>query len=38
MIVPAGATASAPSDLTGTTICVVTGSAGEAWLDGRSKA
>ena len=28
LIVPAGTTASAPSDLTGTTICVVTGSGG----------
>ena len=35
LIVPAGSTAAGPNDLSGTTICVVTGSAGEAWLDGR---
>jgi ABC-type amino acid transport substrate-binding protein len=35
LIVPAGSTAAGPSGLAGTTICVVTGSGGEAWLDGR---
>jgi polar amino acid transport system substrate-binding protein len=35
LIVPAGSTAAAPGDLSGLTICVVTGSGGEAWLDGR---
>jgi ABC-type amino acid transport substrate-binding protein len=35
LILPAGATASTPSDLDATTICVVIGSGGEAWLDGR---
>jgi ABC-type amino acid transport substrate-binding protein len=35
LIVPAGSTAAGPSDLAGSTICVVTGSGGEAWLDGR---
>lgn len=35
LIVPAGSTAGRPSDLSGLTICVVTGSGGEAWLDGR---
>jgi polar amino acid transport system substrate-binding protein len=35
LIVPAGSTAAAPGDLTGTTICVVSGSGGEAWLDGQ---
>jgi polar amino acid transport system substrate-binding protein len=34
-IVPAGSTAARPDDLAGSTICVVTGSGGEAWLDGR---
>jgi len=37
LIVPASTAASAPSDLTGITVCVVTGSGGEAWLDGRFK-
>jgi ABC-type amino acid transport substrate-binding protein len=35
LIVPTGSTAVATSDLAGTTMCVVTGSGGEAWLDGR---
>jgi polar amino acid transport system substrate-binding protein len=35
LIVPAGSTAAAPGDLSGSTICVVSGSGGEAWLDGR---
>jgi ABC-type amino acid transport substrate-binding protein len=35
LIVPAGSTATGPGDLSGSTICVVTGSGGEAWLDGR---
>lgn len=35
LIVPAGSTAAGPGDLSGATICVVTGSGGEAWLDGR---
>jgi len=35
LIVPAGSTAAGPGDLSGSTICVVTGSGGEAWLDGR---
>ena len=35
LVVPAGSTAAVPADLSGTTICVVTGSGGEAWLDGR---
>ena len=35
LIVPAGSTAAGPGDLSGTTICVVVGSGGEAWLDGR---
>lgn len=35
LIVPAGSAATGPSDLANTTICVVTGSGGEAWLDGR---
>jgi polar amino acid transport system substrate-binding protein len=35
LIVPAGSTAAIPDDLSGSTICVVTGSGGEAWLDGR---
>jgi polar amino acid transport system substrate-binding protein len=34
LIVPEGSVASEPGDLSGSTICVVTGSAGEAWLDG----
>jgi ABC-type amino acid transport substrate-binding protein len=34
LIVPAGSTAAGPGDLSGSTICVVTGSGGEAWLDG----
>lgn len=34
LIVPAGSTASRPSDLDGMSICVVRGSGGEAWLDG----
>jgi polar amino acid transport system substrate-binding protein len=35
LIVPAGSTAAGPGDLSGSTICVVTGSGGETWLDGR---
>lgn len=35
LIVPGGSTAAGPGDLSGSTICVVTGSGGEAWLDGR---
>jgi len=35
LIVPARSTAAGPDDLSGSTICVVTGSGGEAWLDGR---
>ena len=35
LIVPAGSAADGPGDLSGSTICVVTGSGGEAWLDGR---
>jgi polar amino acid transport system substrate-binding protein len=35
LIVPAGSTAAGPGDLSGSTICVVAGSGGEAWLDGR---
>jgi polar amino acid transport system substrate-binding protein len=35
LIVPEGSTAAGPGDLSGSTICVVTGSGGEAWLDGR---
>jgi polar amino acid transport system substrate-binding protein len=35
LVVPAGSTAAGPGDLSGSTICVVTGSGGEAWLDGR---
>jgi polar amino acid transport system substrate-binding protein len=35
LIVHAGSTAAEPGDLSGTSICVVAGSAGEAWLDGR---
>ncbi len=35
LIVSAGSTAAGLGDLSGSTICVVTGSAGEAWLDGR---
>lgn len=34
LIVPAGSTAAGPGDLSGSTICIVTGSGGEAWLDG----
>lgn len=34
LIVPEGSVASEPGDLSGSTICVVTGSSGEAWLDG----
>jgi polar amino acid transport system substrate-binding protein len=34
LIVPEGSAASEPGDLSGSTICVVTGSSGEAWLDG----
>ena len=37
LIVPQEATAAGPSDLVGATICVVTGSGGEAWLDGDFK-
>lgn len=36
LIVPAGSTAAGSGDLSGTTMCVVAGSVGEAWLDGRS--
>jgi polar amino acid transport system substrate-binding protein len=35
LIVLAGSAAVGPVDLSGSTICVVTGSGGEAWLDGR---
>jgi polar amino acid transport system substrate-binding protein len=35
LLVPAGSTAAGPADLSGTTICVVSGSGGEAWLDGQ---
>jgi ABC-type amino acid transport substrate-binding protein len=35
LLVRAGSTAAGPGDLSGSTICVVTGSGGEAWLDGR---
>jgi polar amino acid transport system substrate-binding protein len=35
LIVPAGSAAAGPGDLSGSTICVVTGSSGEIWLDGR---
>ena len=35
LIVAGGSTAAGPGDLSGATICVVAGSAGEAWLDGR---
>jgi polar amino acid transport system substrate-binding protein len=35
LVVPAGSTAAGPGDLSGSTICVVAGSGGEAWLDGR---
>ena len=35
LIVPGGSTAAGPGDLSGSTICVVTGSGGETWLDGR---
>ncbi|MEO6208304.1 MAG: transporter substrate-binding domain-containing protein [Candidatus Limnocylindrales bacterium] len=35
LIVPEGSVASGPGDLSGSTICVVTGSSGEAWLDGQ---
>jgi polar amino acid transport system substrate-binding protein len=35
LVVPAGSTAAGLGDLSGSTICVVTGSGGEAWLDGR---
>ncbi len=34
LIVPEGSVAAGPGDLSGTTICVVTASSGEAWLDG----
>jgi len=34
LMVPEGSAATMPGDLTGSTICVVTGSTGEAWLDG----
>jgi polar amino acid transport system substrate-binding protein len=37
MMVTTGSAVAASSDLTGTTICVVTGSDAEAWLDGRFK-
>lgn len=37
LMAAAGSTTVAPSDLDGTTICVVVGSGGEAWLDGRFK-
>jgi polar amino acid transport system substrate-binding protein len=35
LIVAAGSTAAGPSDLSGSTICVVSGSGGETWLDGQ---
>jgi polar amino acid transport system substrate-binding protein len=35
LIVPGGSTAVGPGDLSAATICVVAGSGGEAWLDGR---
>jgi len=35
LIAPAGSSAVAVGDLSGSTICVVTGSGGETWLDGR---
>lgn len=35
LIVPAGSTADGPGDLSGSTICVVTGSGGQTWLNGR---
>ncbi len=35
LIVPARSAADGPGDLSGSTICVVTGSGGETWLDGR---
>jgi polar amino acid transport system substrate-binding protein len=35
LIVSGGSTVAVPGDLSGSTICVVTGSGGEAWLDGR---
>ena len=34
LIVPGGSAATAPGNLTGSTICVVSGSTGEAWMDG----
>ena len=34
LMVPQGSSATAPGDLNGSTVCVVAGSSGEAWLDG----